>query len=66
MSVFGAGEHGASGAERFELEHRSARPLDSAVVLFDDVVDVALNLYVSLVHASTAAGRPPVCGLSSR
>lgn len=35
-----AGENGAGGAERFEVEHRPSHPLDGAVVLFDSVVEV--------------------------
>src|SRR5450830_2196100 len=35
-----AGEHGAGGAERLEVEHRPGYPLDGAEVLFDDVVEV--------------------------
>ena len=37
---FDAGEHAVGGAERFEVEHRPSHPLDGAMVLFDDVVEV--------------------------
>src|SRR5471032_1972297 len=35
-----AGEHAAGAAERFEVEHWPGHPLDGAVVLLDDVVEV--------------------------
>lgn len=35
-----AGKHVVGGAERFEVEHRPGHPLDGAMVLFDDVVEV--------------------------
>ena len=37
---FDAGEHGASGPERFEVEHRPGHSLDGAMILLDDVVEV--------------------------
>ena len=37
---FGAGEHGASGPERFEVEHWPGHSLDGAMILLDDVVEV--------------------------
>ena len=42
-----AGEHVVSGAERFEVEHRLGHPLNGAMVLFDDVVEV---LVLDLAH----------------
>jgi len=35
-----AGEYGAGGPERFEVEHRPGHPLDGTMVLLDDVVEV--------------------------
>ena len=40
MHELDAGEHGASGAERFEVEHRPGHSLDGAMILLDDVVEV--------------------------
>jgi hypothetical protein len=37
---FDACEHAVGGAERFEVEHRPGHPLDGAMVLFYDVVEV--------------------------
>jgi len=42
---FDAGEHGARGPERFEVEHRLGQPLDGAMALLDNVVEV-----IHLVH----------------
>jgi hypothetical protein len=33
-------KHAAGAAERFEVEHRPGYPLDGAVVLLDNVVEV--------------------------
>jgi hypothetical protein len=35
-----AGEHAVGGTERFEVEHRPSHPLNGAMVLFDDIVEV--------------------------
>ena len=37
---FDACEHAVGGAKLFEVEHRPGYPLDGAMVLFDDVVEV--------------------------
>ena len=40
MHELDAGEHAVGGVERFEVEHLPAHPLDGAMALFDDVVEV--------------------------
>ena len=40
VDQFNAGEHAVGAQERFEVEHRPGHPLDGAMVLLDDVVEV--------------------------
>lgn len=56
MHELDAGEHAVGGAERFEVEHRLGYPLDGAMVLFDDVVEV-LDLAHHDLHVAAGVDR---------
>jgi hypothetical protein len=51
-----AGEHGAGGLKRFEVEHRPGHPLNGAVILLDNVVQI-LNLAHQDRHVAAGVDR---------
>ena len=53
---FDAGEHGARGPERFEVEHQLGQPLDGAMILLDNVVEV-FNLAHKYLHVAAGVDR---------
>ena len=60
MHQFNAGEHGAGGFEGFKVEHQPDQPLDGAMILLDDVIEVS-----NLAHKDrhVAAGVDRIHGL---